>query len=472
MYENNFRSWIKHLDFMILDIIAITIAYWTAFGVRKRINWLSWESNYRGFYMLVIAIDLILVFLFRTYSNVIRRGYLEEIWEILKHNALLLGAMLAYLVFSKQSTFYSRLFLGYFAILSVFLMCMARLLWKKFIRSRMSVKDKRSAMLIITERRLASFCIHRLKSISYQPFQVCGIILVDEDAKISRETIAGAPVLGTREDMMEYIRLNVVDQVLIHLEDVNEETSHLVRLLVDMGIVVHISLNQFAWMPHQQISTLGELSVITTCFRTAGTIELFLKRCMDVAGAVVGLIITAVAFIFIAPVIYIKSPGPVFFSQERVGKNGRRFQIYKFRSMYLDAEERKKELMEQNKMQGLMFKMDDDPRIIKGIGHFIRQTSIDELPQFWNILKGDMSLVGTRPPTVDEFEQYAYHHKVRLSFRPGLTGMWQVSGRSDITDFEEVVRLDEKYIANWNLALDIRILIKTIQVVLLRKGSE
>ena len=140
--------------------------------------------------------------------------------------------------------------------------------------------------------------------------------------------------------------------------------------------------------------------------------------------------------------------------------------------MYLDAEERKKELMEQNKMSGLMFKMDDDPRIIKGIGHFIRNTSIDELPQFWNILKGDMSLVGTRPPTKEEYAQYSQHHKIRLSFRPGLTGMWQVSGRSDITDFEEVVRLDEKYIEEWSIWLDVRILFKTVAVVLMRKGSE
>lgn len=200
--------------------------------------------------------------------------------------------------------------------------------------------------------------------------------------------------------------------------------------------------------------------------------ELFLKRVMDICGALVGLFITAIAFVLVAPVIYIKSPGPIFFSQHRMGKNGRKFRIYKFRSMYMDAEERKKELMEQNKMQGLMFKMDDDPRIIKGVGHFIRNTSIDELPQFWNILKGDMSLVGTRPPTVDEFERYELHHKVRLSFRPGLTGMWQVSGRSDITDFEEVVRLDETYIAEWSILLDIKILLKTIKVVLMRQGSE
>lgn len=147
--------------------------------------------------------------------------------------------------------------------------------------------------------------------------------------------------------------------------------------------------------------------------------------------------------------------------------------------MYMDAEERKKDLMKKNEMQGLMFKMENDPRIIgsekgpgKGIGNFIRETSIDELPQFWNILKGDMSLIGTRPPTVNEYEQYDLHHKIRLSMKPGLTGMWQVSGRSDITDFEEVVRLDTEYIENWSIGMDIRILFKTIQVVLCKKGSK
>ena len=138
--------------------------------------------------------------------------------------------------------------------------------------------------------------------------------------------------------------------------------------------------------------------------------------------------------------------------------------------MYMDAEERKKELMAHNKMDGLMFKMDDDPRIMP-IGKFIRRVSIDELPQSINILKGDMSLVGTRPPTVDEYEQYELHHKSRLAAKPGLTGMWQVSGRSDITDFEEVVKLDTEYISNFSLGLYLKILFKTVAVVLGKKGS-
>ena len=152
--------------------------------------------------------------------------------------------------------------------------------------------------------------------------------------------------------------------------------------------------------------------------------------------------------------------------------------------MYMDAEERKKALMKQNKVQdGMMFKMDDDPRIIgsekkdkngkpKGIGNFIRRTSLDEFPQFWNVLKGEMSLVGTRPPTLDEWEKYDLHHRVRMSIKPGITGLWQISGRSDITDFEEVVRLDREYIETWSVELDFQILLKTVSVVLKHEGAE
>ena len=139
----------------------------------------------------------------------------------------------------------------------------------------------------------------------------------------------------------------------------------------------------------------------------------------------------------------------------------------------MDAEERKKELMAQNNIKdGMMFKMDNDPRIIKGIGNFIRDYSLDEFPQFWNVLKGDMSLVGTRPPTEDEWEKYDLHHRARLAIKPGITGMWQISGRSDITDFEEVVRLDTEYIKNWDLGLDIKIMLKTVLVVIGKDGAK
>jgi len=187
--------------------------------------------------------------------------------------------------------------------------------------------------------------------------------------------------------------------------------------------------------------------------------------------------------VVIGPMIFINSPGPIFFKQTRVGKNGKKFKMYKFRSMYLDAEARKAELAKENRVEGgMMFKLDFDPRIIgskrlpdgtakKGIGNFIRDWSIDEFPQFFNVLKGDLSLCGTRPPTVDEWEKYELHHRARLAIKPGVTGLWQVSGRSNITDFEQVVELDKKYIREWNLELDFRILLQTVKVVLRKEGS-
>lgn len=196
-----------------------------------------------------------------------------------------------------------------------------------------------------------------------------------------------------------------------------------------------------------------------------------LKRFIDIIGAIVGLIISAPIILLVAVPLLLESRGGLFFKQQRVGRNGRLFYMYKLRSMYANAEQRKKEFEEKNHMQGLMFKMDNDPRITK-VGRFIRKFSIDELPQFYNVLRGDMSLVGTRPPTLDEFEQYSSHHKRRLSMRPGITGLWQVSGRSQIEDFEEVVRLDCQYIDNWSPSLDIKILFKTLGVVFTGHGAQ
>ena len=192
---------------------------------------------------------------------------------------------------------------------------------------------------------------------------------------------------------------------------------------------------------------------------------------IDILGALVGLLITAVTYVFVGIAIKLDSPGPILFSQVRIGKNGRRFKIYKFRSMYIDAERRKKDLEAQNEMKGLMFKMEDDPRVTR-VGRFIRKMSIDELPQFWNVLKGDMSLVGTRPPTEDEFEQYTPYYRRRLCMTPGLTGLWQVSGRSNVGSFDDVVKLDLHYIDHWSLSLDLKILFQTIIVVLFGKGAK
>jgi lipopolysaccharide/colanic/teichoic acid biosynthesis glycosyltransferase len=180
--------------------------------------------------------------------------------------------------------------------------------------------------------------------------------------------------------------------------------------------------------------------------------------------------LTVLLYPFIALAIRLDSPGPLFFRQVRVGENGRLFTCWKFRSMYRDAERRKGELIPLNEMSGAIFKMRNDPRVTR-VGRFLRRTSLDELPQFWNVLLGEMSLVGTRPPTPEEVTGYGHRHRKRICIKPGITGLWQVSGRNDIRDFDEVVRLDIEYIDQWSLWLDVKILMKTFRVLLARNGA-
>ncbi|MEM9149337.1 MAG: sugar transferase [Cyanobacteria bacterium P01_F01_bin.3] len=191
------------------------------------------------------------------------------------------------------------------------------------------------------------------------------------------------------------------------------------------------------------------------------------KRAIDIVGALVGLALTAVLFVIVGIIIKLDDGGPIFFGQTRCSWMGKRFKIWKFRSMVMDAEARKHEVV--NKVQGPLFKNDNDPRITK-IGKFLRRTSLDEFPQFWNVLKGDMSLVGTRPPTPDEIEQYEVSQWQRLNVKPGMRGEWQVNGRSSVTDFEDVIRLDLQYQRKWSLMYDIKLILKTV-LVLFSKDS-
>lgn len=326
-------------------------------------------------------------------------------------------------------------------------------------------------MLLVTTSDRAESIIRSLNSNYDLDSRVGAVVLIDED-KVGTK-IENIPVVASFHDMLDYTKKGVVDEVFIHVSyDTGRSLKPIIEEFEKMGVTVHININVLDGFDefNKSINMLGSYPVVSFATKFFDSEKMVVKRVMDIVGGLVGCMITLIAALILLPVIKIESPGPLFFKQKRVGKNGRYFYIYKFRSMYVDAEARKKELMSQNEMKGLMFKMKDDPRITK-VGKFIRATSIDELPQFFNVLKGDMSLVGTRPPTVDEFKQYEMYHKRRLSIKPGITGMWQVSGRSDIEDFEEVVRLDLYYIDNWSLALDVKILCKTVAVVFGKVGS-
>jgi lipopolysaccharide/colanic/teichoic acid biosynthesis glycosyltransferase len=264
--------------------------------------------------------------------------------------------------------------------------------------------------------------------------------------------------------------------------EVVSEIATLISQCREMAVPVHIRLPIDSVGGKNIVEKIGGYNVLTMTANYAGPVEIIAKRMLDIIGGLAGSFVAIIVIAVIGPIIKKESPGPILFKQVRIGKNGRRFTCYKIRSMYLDAEERKEELMDQNRVSdGMMFKLEFDPRIIgnkvingkqvTGIGEKIRSMSLDEFPQFFNVLKGDMSLVGTRPPTEDEWEKYKYHHRARLAIKPGITGMWQVNGRSDITDFEKVVKLDTEYINNWSFSKDLKILFKTVKIVLKKEGA-
>ena len=319
--------------------------------------------------------------------------------------------------------------------------------------------------------------------------KLVGLILFEEKKKgeLQPREIDHIPVIGGAEDLISWIRIHAIDELFIvgdsrQLDSSMPAISECIKMGIDVQMnipqVEHamekIRVTEHRYTPRldKRLTYIGSIPFFILEEPQMRLRYVFLKRFFDILGSLVGCAITGILYVIFGIAIKAESDGPVIFSQERIGKNGRTFRMYKFRSMYQDAEERKKELLEQNEMEGgKMFKIKDDPRITH-VGRFIRKYSIDEFPQFVNVLKGDMSLVGTRPPTPDEFRQYDSYHKRRLSMKPGITGMWQVSGRSDIKDFEEVVKLDCEYIDNWSLLLDLKIILKTIVQVFRHKGAQ
>lgn len=481
MYARNTKSWIKHLDFMILDILCLHAAFLLAYMMRH-----GWANPYSieiyGAAAIVYTLaDIAVLLMCSTLKNVLKRGRYTELLCTLRNVFMVTMTVAAYLFTVQHAEDYSRMAFYMTALLYFVLSYLVRCFWKKLLQTKRG--HLCTSVYIVTTSDCAEFVIERFRENNLGQYLIQGICLLDRQAVGQR--ICGIPVTAAREDLLQYLCDKWVDEVFVSIPTGSEYPKTLIDAMAEMGIVVHVQLEQMEveeWQ-HQVIEKVAGFTVRTLSMTLATPGELLLKRALDILGGLVGCVLTALLTVVIGPLIYFQSPGPIFFTQTRIGRNGKTFRMYKFRSMYMDAEERKAELMKENRVvNGLMFKVDYDPRIIgcekrpdgtikKGIGNFIRDWSLDEFPQFLNVLKGDLSLCGTRPPTLDEWEKYELHHRGRLAIKPGITGLWQVSGRSDITDFEEVVELDKKYIREWSMKLDLRILLKTVLVVLGRKGS-
>ena len=482
MYRKDSERWLKHIDFIVLDMICLQLAYVLAYAIS------GYGFNpyaiiiYRNMAVFLELADLIVIFAYGTMKSVLKRGYYRDFVVTVKHSVMVGALAVLYLFMLQQGQKFSRLALILTIVIYLLLTYLVRELWKKFLRKKMEDGGERK-LLIITSEDAAEQVVVNMKENNYARYTLAGVAVINADW--TGKKVHGVPVVANEETAAMYVCQEWIDEVLIVISEVLPYPSELIEQLTETGVTIHLNLAKITNVPgkKQFVEKVGNYTVLTTSINYASSKQLMLKRLMDIAGGLVGCILTGIICVFVGPAIYIASPGPIFFAQERVGKNGKKFKMYKFRSMYMDAEERKAELMKDNKLgDGKMFKLDFDPRVIgnkilpdgthkTGIGDFIRRTSLDEFPQFFNVLKGDMSIIGTRPPLISETSLYELHHRARLAIKPGITGMWQVSGRSDITDFEEVVRLDKEYIENWNIGMDIKILFKTVLVVFRKDGS-
>ncbi|MCI5849886.1 MAG: sugar transferase [Lachnoclostridium sp.] len=482
MYTRDSESWLKHFDFILLDLICLQVAFVLAYlvsgyGFNPYANML-----YRNKAIFFELADLLVIFFMGPMKDVLKRGHYREFVVTIRHGLIVGALAMLYMFAFQEGQYYSRLAFFLFIGMYIIITYVVRELWKKRLRKKMVNGGDRTLLIIATED-IAEQVIKNIKEHNYARYIISGVAILGKDLR--GKTIDGVPVVAVGEDAPKYICNEWVDEVFLGTSDNTPYPEILIEQLTETGVTLHMSLAKITSVPgkKQFVEKIGNYTVLTISINYASSSQLFIKRMVDILAGLAGCIATGIIFIFIGPLIYFSSPGPIFFSQERVGQNGKKFKMYKFRSMYMDAEERKAELMKDNKLgDGKMFKLDFDPRVIgnkvlpdgrhkTGVGNFIRSFSLDEFPQFYNVLKGDMSLVGTRPPLPSETSLYELHHHARLATKPGVTGMWQVSGRSDILDFEEVVKLDREYISNWSLELDIKIFVKTFLVVLKKKGS-
>lgn len=455
-------------------------------------------ENWTAYGAVILFSHTIVTLCFSRHINLHRRSRPMELVATLRNCVITYGLISVTLALTKNQIIESRyLYISSFFFFCVFSLIGRYLLKKSMIKHMPSSKIASMVGVITTVERGEKFVPALLEDWSknvkavalidtvyengiYKQIKAVnaenGISVKSGDKPISN--IAGVPVVANKSNLIGWIRTASLDEVYINLPATKiEEISDLIEELQDMGIKVSVNITSLESIAKNskfgnircQVKADYPMAVFSPVEFSDS--DLIIKRIFDIVGGIVGTVVSAPIILITAIPLLIESPGPLIFKQQRVGRNGRLFNIYKLRSMYVDAEERKQALMKENKMNGYMFKMDNDPRITK-VGKVIRKLSIDELPQFWNVLKGDMSLVGTRPPTVDEFEKYESHHKRRLSLKPGITGLWQVSGRSNIQDFEDVVALDCEYIDNWSVLLDIKLLLKTVWVVITRKGAE
>ena len=469
---------------MFLDSLVVAAAFWVAYFLRTHFHTFykfdlfpsehvigapASFQQYMPTLFLWMVVWVLMLFLNGAYRSIRTKSLLEFVWIIIK-SAFLSVLAFGSLAFILKLHFVSRILVAIFLIVSFIFFVIEKWVLISIIRSVLRRGYSLRRFLIVGTNHRAERFINMIDRHPEWGFKIIGLV-DDEAGRVDKEFL-GIKVIGVLADIPEILRTRVIDEVVFIVpRRWFERIQESIAACETQGIRAHVAADFFSLNIAQ--TRLGELEgfPLLTFETTLGTEwQLSVKRAFDLVVSAVGLLILSPFFLIVTVLIKLTSAGPVFFRQKRVGVSGRIFTFYKFRSMFKDAQERLAEVKHLNEMDGPVFKVKDDPRITR-LGHFMRRTSIDELPQLFSVLMGHMSLVGPRPPIPGEVEEYELWQRRRLSLRPGITCLWQISGRSNI-DFATWMELDLRYIDNWSLWLDFKILVKTIPVVLFGVGAE
>ncbi|MFW0884842.1 sugar transferase [Candidatus Acidulodesulfobacterium sp. H_13] len=457
------RSKILAQYLYILSLIFLCGSFFIAFMTYDLISPLTIGYKLYGitdYLWLLIPIGIIfylLLFVFRMYLNLNIEDFKADIPRFFEITVIAVFLIYAVL-FMFKITYISRLFIGYFAVYSFLSLILADYAGRKLVKSlKRSGYSMRNVVLVNGDPAGRVIGMNLKESIESQEY--LGIRLIKEMEK------------GDLADLDDFVLNNMVDEVIFNVKsDEVEDIRDISLLLEEKGITVKI-ISNFIPFKYSKIAfeKIGGYPVISFYTAPEDEIRLFIKRLTDIFGSIIAMIIFFIPAVITAILIKLTSKGHVLYKSKRVGKNGRLFTFYKFRTMYVGSDELRAVLIEKYSKDGIEIKLKDDPRITM-IGRFSRKTSMDEIPQLYNVLRGDMSLVGPRPPMPDEVKKYSIRQRRRISMKPGITCLWQVSGRSRLS-FDDRVKLDLEYIDNWSLKLDFVILLKTVPAVLFTKGA-
>ena len=461
------------LIMLVADVMALSASFRIAYWIRSRFLSSAYgsvpEFSTYAWAIWVVAPSFVLAMAsFKLYQSATyrtRRGIVRLTLEsVVLGTLIVLGA----LYMMKQFDM-SRLVLNILAMLCALVLPAEKLAMKEILDRTGKYRRKRQRwqVLIIGEHDEADAYLRLLGEHPHWGVTVAGIVspaqIVRGAAAASARGSAGYAIV-TSVDWRELLKGYVVDEIVAvsewsrtslfgDLQEACSERGLIFRMLVTMPPPP---------FGRYDVDNVGSGSYLVSLETVPQNfLPLMAKRAIDVAGSMAGLAACGLVYACYAPILWWQSPGPVFFKQKRGGHNGRIFTVYKFRTMHVDAEQHLTEVLSRNRVNGVMFKMENDPRIV-GCGRFMRRTHLDELPQFWNVLKGDMSIVGPRPNPAREVAHYGYRHHRRLSMKPGITGLFQINGHSAVPDFEKVVELDCAYIDQWSIWLDCKIIARTI----------